>query len=121
MARILIAEDSNTDVKFMQSILDGKGHQLVLAADGEEAENKINSEKFDMIILDVVMPKKNGYQLCRWIKKEDKFRHMPVVMVTSKADESDRLWGKRQGADFYLTKPYEPAELLMAINKFIDR
>jgi DNA-binding response OmpR family regulator len=121
MARILIAEDSSTDVKFMESILAGKGHQLVLAVDGEEAEEKINNEKFDLVILDIVMPKKNGYQLCRWIKKEERFRHMPVVIVTSKKDESDRLWGKQQGADFYLTKPYEPAELLMAINKFIER
>jgi DNA-binding response OmpR family regulator len=121
MARILIAEDSNTDIKFMESILSDKGHTLVLARDGEEAEEKIRNEPFDMIILDVVMPKKNGYQLCRWIKKEEKLKHIPVVIVTSKKEESDRLWGKQQGADFYLTKPYEPAELIMAINKFIER
>ena len=119
MARILIAEDSNTDIKFMESILADKGHHIVLAKDGEEAEQKIKSEPFDMIILDVVMPKKNGFQLCRWIKKEDQLKHIPVIMVTSKKEESDRVWGKQQGADFYLTKPYEPSELLMAMSKFL--
>jgi twitching motility two-component system response regulator PilH len=121
MARILIADDSNTDIKFMESILADKGHNLVLARDGEEAEQKIQSQTFDIIILDVVMPKKNGFQICRWIKKDEKLKAIPVIMVTSKKEESDRLWGKQQGADFYLTKPYEPAELLMAINKFIER
>jgi twitching motility two-component system response regulator PilH len=121
MARILIAEDSTTDIKFMESILADKGHDLVLAKDGEEAEQKISGDKFDLIILDVVMPKKNSFQLCRWIKKDDKYKDIPVIMVTSKKEESDRLWGKQQGADCFLTKPYEPAELLMAIHKFLEK
>lgn len=121
MARILIAEDSTTDVKFIESILAGKGHELILAKDGGEAEEKIKSTPFDIIILDVVMPKKNGFQLCRWIKRDEKLKKTPVIMVTSKKEESDRLWGRQQGADFYLAKPYEPSELLYAVNKFLER
>lgn len=121
MANILIAEDSTTDLKFIESILTGKGHQLSVAKDGEEAERIIKSQSFDIIILDVVMPKKNGFQLCRWIKRDENLKSTPVIMVTSKSQEADKLWGKQQGADFYLTKPYEPTELLFAVNKFLNR
>ena len=121
MAKILIAEDSTTDMKFIESILTEKGHELILAMDGEEAELKIKSQPFDIIILDVVMPKKNGFQLCRWIKRDEKLKATPVIMVTSKNQESDKMWGRQQGADFYLTKPYEPTELLFAVNKFLNR
>ncbi len=120
MARILIAEDSNTDLKFLESILAGKGHDLVFAMDGEEAEQKISHAHFDIIILDVVMPKKDGFQLCRQIKKDEKLGKIPVIIVTSKKEESDKLWGKKQGADFYLTKPYEPTELLFAVDRCLD-
>ncbi|MGO9377667.1 MAG: response regulator transcription factor [Dissulfurispiraceae bacterium] len=121
MAKILIAEDSTTDLKFIESILLDKGHQISIAKDGEEAEKIIKSQSFDIIILDVVMPKKNGFQLCRLIKKDEKLKTTPVIMVTSKSQEADKLWGKQQGADFYLTKPYEPTELLFAVNKFLSR
>ena len=121
MAKIFIAEDSITDLKFIESILIDKGHQLSIAKDGEEAENIIKSQSFDIIILDVVMPKKNGFQLCRWIKKDEKLKATPVIMVTSKSQEADKLWGRQQGADFYLTKPYEPTELLFAVNKVLSR
>jgi len=121
MAKILIAEDSNTDMKFIESILIDKGHELVLAKDGEEAELRIKSQPFDIIILDVVMPKKNGFQLCRWIKKDEKLKKTPVIMVTSKNQEADKMWGRQQGADFYLIKPYEPTELLFAVNKALNR
>lgn len=121
MGKILIAEDSTTDLKFIESILTEKGHQLSIAKDGEEAEKLIKSQAFDIIILDVVMPKKNGFQLCRMIKRDEKLKATPVIMVTSKNQEADKLWGKQQGADFYLTKPYEPTELLFAVNKFLNR
>ncbi|HMK61548.1 MAG TPA: response regulator [Dissulfurispiraceae bacterium] len=121
MAKIFIAEDSATDLKFIESILSDKGHQISIAMDGEEAEKIIKSQQFDVIILDVVMPKKNGYQICRWIKRDAKLKDTPVIMVTSKNQEADKLWGKQQGADIYLTKPYEPNELLFAVNKFLSR
>ncbi len=121
MAKILIAEDSITDSKYIESILEGKGYELFFAKDGEEAEALINSENFDLILLDVVMPKKNGFQLCREIKKNDKTKHIPVVLVTSKKEEADKYWGKMQGADEYITKPFDPIDLLAVIKKWMKK
>lgn len=117
MAKILIAEDSITDSKYIESILEDKGYELIFAKDGEEAERLIQNEIFDLILLDVVMPKKNGFQLCRQIKKNEKTKHIPVVLITSKREESDIFWGKMQGADEYITKPFEPIDLLVVIRK----
>ncbi|GAB6183289.1 response regulator [Thermodesulfovibrio hydrogeniphilus] len=122
MAKILIAEDSITDAKYIESILRDAGYnELYFANDGEEAENLLKQENFDLIILDVVMPKKNGYQLCREIKKNEKMKDIPVILVTSKKEETDKMWGKMQGADEYVTKPYEPIDLLMAIKKCLKK
>jgi twitching motility two-component system response regulator PilH len=87
--------------------------------DGEAAEAKVKSEKIDLIILDVVMPKKNGFQVCRDIKSNDQYKNIPVIMVTSKDQESDKFWGMKQGADEYLIKPFKPEDLLKAVKKYI--
>ncbi len=122
MAKILIAEDSITDAKYIESILRDAGYNdLYFANDGEEAENLLRQEKFDLIILDVVMPKKSGYQLCREIKKNEKMKDIPVILVTSKKEETDKMWGKMQGADEYVTKPYEPIDLLVVIKKCLKK
>ncbi len=89
--------------------------------DGEEAEKSIENEMFDLIILDVVMPKKNGFQVCRTIKKNEKTKHIPVILVTSKREDADKFWGKQQGADEYVTKPFEPIDLLAAIKRCLKR
>ena len=87
--------------------------------DGEAAEEKVRSEKIDLIILDVIMPKKNGFQVCRDIKSNDLYKKIPVIMVTSKDQESDKFWGMKQGADEYLTKPFKPEDLVKAVKKYI--
>jgi len=119
MARILVAEDSVTDLEYVRNALKDTGHEIVTASDGEEAEKKVRSEKFDLIILDVIMPKKNGFQVCRDLKRDEQFKDIPVIMITSKSQESDRFWGMKQGANEYITKPYEPGELLSAVKKYI--
>ncbi len=119
MATILIAEDSQTDIQFIKSVLNETGHKLLVAMDGEETEKIVKSEPLDLIILDVVMPKKNGFQLCREFKKDEKTKNIPIIMLTSKSQESDRMWGTRQGADAYLTKPCKPMELLTTVKKFL--
>lgn len=121
MARILIAEDSPTDVQYIKSVLADTAHDISVAVDGEEAERMIMSEPFDLIILDVVMPKKNGFQLCREIKKDEKLKNIPVIMLTSKTQASDKLWAEKQGADEYLTKPCEPIDLLLAVKKLLNK
>jgi len=121
MSRILIAEDSPTDIQYIRSILADTGHDLSVAMDGEEAERMVKNEPFDLVILDVVMPKKNGFQICREIKKDERLKSIPVIMLTSKDQPSDKLWGEKQGADEYLTKPCEPIDLLLAVKKHLTR
>ena len=119
MAKILIADDSLAELQIFQQALSPTGHAIVTVMDGEAAEEKIRTEKIDLIILDVIMPKKNGFQVCRDIKNNDQFKNIPVIMVTSKVQESDKFWGMKQGADEYLTKPFKPEDLLKVVKKYI--
>ena len=119
MAKILIADDSVAELQIFQQTLQPTGHTIVTALDGEAAEEKIKTDKIDLIILDVIMPKKNGFQVCRDIKNNDLYKKIPVIMVTSKDQESDKFWGMKQGADEYLTKPFKPEDLLKAVKKYI--
>jgi twitching motility two-component system response regulator PilH len=119
MARILIAEDSETDLQFVKNALKDTGHSFIIARDGEEAEAKAKSEAPDLIILDVIMPKKNGFQVCRDLKRDDQYKLIPIVLVTSKSQDSDKFWGMKQGADEYITKPFEPKDILGIIKKLL--
>jgi twitching motility two-component system response regulator PilH len=119
MAKILIADDSLAELQIFQQALQPTGHNIVTVMDGEAVEAKLKTDKFDLIILDVIMPKKNGFQVCRDIKTNDKLKAIPVIMVTSKDQESDKFWGMKQGADEYLTKPFKPEDLLRAVKKYI--
>lgn len=119
MARILLADDSITDLKFVHFVLQNTGHELVTAMDGEDAEQKARAGKINLIILDVVMPKKNGFQVCRSLKRDPGCKDIPIILLTSKNQESDKYWGEKQGADFYLTKPCQPEDLLAAVNRFL--
>jgi twitching motility two-component system response regulator PilH len=121
MAKILIVDDSPTDVQYLKSVLQPLGHSLAVAVDGEEGERMIKAEPYDLAILDVVMPKKNGFQLCRDIKKDETLKHIPVLILTSKDQDSDKLWGEKQGADFYLKKSGDAMDLLVAIKKLLGR
>lgn len=121
MARILVAEDSITDLQYIKESLKDTGHEIITAMDGEEAEQKARSENIDLIILDIVMPKKNGFQVCRSLKKDEQFKHIPIIMTTSKTQESDKFWGLKQGADEYLTKPFEPIDILLAVKKHLSK
>jgi len=103
----------------MAEILKATGHELILAASGEEAETLVRNQSIDLIVLDVVMPGKNGFQVCRDLKKTDDLRAIPIIMTTSKSTDSDRFWGKRQGADEYLVKPVQPGDILLAVKKYL--
>lgn len=119
MARILVVDDSMTASKYVERVLAAQGHSLAFATDGEEAESKLINELFDLLILDVVMPKKNGFQLCRELKSNDRYKGIPIIMLTTKSMDADKFWGIRQGADEYLTKPFRPEDLLGAVNKYV--
>lgn len=115
MARILIAEDSETELAFLQEILSSTPHEIITTRDGLQAEAAAREGSFDLIILDVIMPGKNGFQVCRTLKTDPVLKATPIILLTSKSEASDKFWGKKQGADAYITKPYEPMELLVEI------
>jgi twitching motility two-component system response regulator PilH len=117
MSKILVVDDSPTARALMVDTLAGQGHHILTAVDGDDALQKANTERPDVILLDVVMPGKNGFQVCRQLKGEATTKGIKIILVTSKNQQSDRFWGLKQGADAYLTKPFETAELLVTIAK----
>jgi CheY-like chemotaxis protein len=118
MAKVMVVDDAQADLKMMESILQSAGHQVLSYPDGARLEERLASEQPDVLLLDIVMPNRNGYEILRAIKKDERTRRTPVVLVTSKGQESDRLWGKRQGADEYVTKPFTAEQLLTVVRRF---
>jgi twitching motility two-component system response regulator PilH len=120
MAKILIAEDSPTAIEMLKRALAPLGHSIETAADGDEAQRKLSAERPDLLILDVIMPKLNGFQLCRSIRANPTLKDLPIIIVTSMDRESDRYWGLKQGADEYLVKPVDPAVLVAKVRGFLQ-
>lgn len=113
--KILVADDSPTDRQFLLESLSKLGYQVVLAESGEQAIAKARSELPDLVIMDVVMPGTNGFQATRQIARDEATKHIPVIMCTSKSQETDRIWGMRQGAKDYVVKPVNVKELASKI------
>ncbi|MDQ5877996.1 MAG: twitching motility two-component system response regulator PilH [Pseudomonadota bacterium] len=113
--KILVVDDSPTERHFMVDLLTKNGFQVVTAESGEEGVVKAKAEKPDLIIMDVVMPGLNGYQATRTITRDEDTKNIPVLMCTTKGQETDKIWGLRQGAQDYLVKPVNPEELLAKI------
>jgi twitching motility two-component system response regulator PilH len=113
--KILVVDDSPTDRQYMLETLAKKGYQVVTAENGEDAIVKAKAELPDLILMDVVMPGLNGYQATRQITRDDATKHIPVIMCTSKGADTDKIWGMRQGANDYLVKPVDAAQLLAKI------
>jgi twitching motility two-component system response regulator PilH len=117
MARILIVDDSPTETYKFREILERHGHQVIEAANGADGVAVARQEKPDVVLMDVVMPGLNGFQATRQLTKGPDTAHIPVIIVTTKDQETDRVWGKRQGARDYLTKPVDEAVLLDVIHR----
>jgi twitching motility two-component system response regulator PilH len=113
--KILIVDDSPTDRQFFLETLSKQGYQCVTATTGDEAIAKAKSEMPDLILMDIVMPGTNGFQATRAITRDAATKHIPVIVCTSKNQETDRVWGMRQGAKDYLVKPIDAKELLAKI------
>lgn len=113
--KILVVDDSPTALRLTRNALAGKGFEILTAVDGEEALVVATKELPNLVLLDVILPKKNGFQVCRQLKTAAETREIKVVLVTSRAQDSDRFWGLRQGADGYLTKPFREEDLLAAV------
>ncbi len=113
--KILIVDDSPTERYFLTDILVKNGFSVSTAENGEEALVKIKADKPQLILMDVVMPGQNGFQITRAISRDPETQDVPVIICTSKNQETDRIWGLRQGARDYLVKPIDPQELLAKI------
>jgi twitching motility two-component system response regulator PilH len=116
--KILVVDDSKTELYHLSDILGKRGYTVRTAENGEEAMRRLNEEKPDLILMDVVMPGQNGFQLTRSITRDPRFADVPVIMCTSKNQETDRVWGLRQGARDYIVKPVNADELLSKIKAF---
>jgi twitching motility two-component system response regulator PilH len=119
LRKILIVDDSPAEVKLMQSVLGKAGYESVAINDPMRIEQTIEVERPQLILLDVVMPQRNGFQACRELKGNSEYSRIPVVMVSSKNMESDRFWAKQQGADDYVSKPFTSEELLGVVQRFV--
>jgi len=118
-ATILVADDSSTETLLIKAPLEKQGYKLLTAENGEEALEKAVKERPNLILLDVVMPKMNGFQVCRKLKNIKETKDIKIILITSKSQESDRFWGMKQGADEYITKPFEDDELLKSVAKLL--
>ncbi len=116
MARVLIVDDSPTETHRMTRILDKHGYEVITADSGEDGVAKAKETLPDVVLMDIVMPGLNGFQATRQLSKNASTSHIPVIIVTTKDQETDRLWGQRQGAKGYLTKPIEDSALLDTIS-----
>ena len=112
---ILLVDDSKTELFHLSDMLTKRGFTVRTAENGDEAMRKLAEGKPDLILMDVVMPGTNGYQLTRAITRDPRYADVPVIMCTSKNQETDRVWGLRQGARDYVVKPVDPEELMAKI------
>jgi twitching motility two-component system response regulator PilH len=119
MARILVVDDSPTDIHQFVNLLSKHGHQVMTAASGGDGVNLAGLEQPDVILMDVVMPGMNGFQATRQITRAEHTRHIPVIIVSTKMQDADRVWGERQGARAYLTKPIDERTLIGAVNRVL--
>lgn len=113
--KILLVDDSKTELHHLSDLLGKRGFEVRTAENGEDAMKRLGEETPDLILMDVVMPGQNGFQLTRAITRDPRFSKVPVIMCTSKNQETDRVWGLRQGASDYVVKPVDPNDLLAKI------
>lgn len=119
MSRILVVDDSSTYRQMISELLADKGHEIAMAVNGADGLEKIASFRPDLVVLDVVMPEMNGYDVCRNLRRDPATEDLPVLMCSSKDEASDLYWGKKQGASAYLVKPFDTVELLETIEQLL--
>jgi twitching motility two-component system response regulator PilH len=116
---ILIADDSPTEMMLFVKALERRGYQTISAVNGEEAVEIARSEQPSLVVCDVIMPKKNGFQVARQLKNADDTRDIKILLISSKNQDSDRFWGLKQGADEYLAKPFDDQTLVNTIERLL--
>lgn len=117
--KVLVVDDSWTDLTLIATPLRESGYDVITAVDGEEALEKVIQEHPQCVLLDVILPKQNGFQLCRRLKQMEQSRNIPIILVSGKNTPLDKRWGLQQGADLYLAKPFSADELLASVRSLI--
>jgi len=121
VSKILLVEDDEDIVRTIEYVLSKKGYQCIVALDGMDGFQKAKTENPDLILLDLMLPKMNGYKISRLLKFDEKYKKIPIIMLTAKAQESDKKLGFETGADEYVTKPFEIDKLVEIIEKYLKR
>ncbi|HLP91550.1 MAG TPA: response regulator [Nostocaceae cyanobacterium] len=119
MSKVLVVDDLPTELELICRTLQNVGLEVIRANDGEEAIGRINEEDADLIILDVVMPRMNGFEVIRELRESEKTKNIPIILCTQKDTEIDKTWGMELGADAYLTKPFDPQQLVNTVKRFL--
>lgn len=118
--KILITEDSPTVLEILKSVLEEEGYEVIAATDGQQALNLAKTDKPDLIVLDLMLPKIDGYKVCRMLKFDEKYKNIPIIMLTARTKESDENLGKEVGADAYIRKPFQPEVIIDQITKLLN-
>jgi len=121
MAKILVVDDEINLIELVQTRLEANGYEVITANDGEEGLEKAKNEKPNLILLDVMMPKMDGYKACSLLKSDEQYRNIPIILFTGKAQKDFEDVGKKAGADAFMTKPFDPPELLAKIEELIKK
>lgn len=119
MSKILVVDDISTEQEIICRILQNAGLEIIRASDGDEALVRIQEEKPDLIVLDVVMPRMNGFEVIRELRESQKTKNLPIVFCTQKNTEIDKTWGMELGADAYLTKPLDPKQFIEVVLRLL--
>lgn len=119
LKKILVIDDERDLVETITFRLEAAGYKVITAGDGQEGLDKAREMKPDLILLDIMMPKMDGYQVCRFLKFDEEYKDIPIIMLTARGQESDKNTGKNVGADDYVTKPFDGGELLLKIKKLV--
>ena len=119
MGTVLVVEDSRTQREMISEMLKKSGLSVIVAGDGVEALEQIQGHHPDLVVLDIIMPRMNGYEVCRRLKGDSKTEKLAVVMCSAKNEEFDRYWGIKQGADAYISKPFHPQELVGTVKQLL--
>ena len=118
--KVLIVDDEKDIVETLKFILESEGLTCMVAYDGEEALNLAKTQNPDLIVLDVMLPKINGYKVCRLLKFDSKYKHIPILMVTARTQEEDKIIGEETGANEYVTKPFDIETITKLVKKYLD-
>jgi two-component system alkaline phosphatase synthesis response regulator PhoP len=119
--KILVVDDEVDLVKTIQFALEAEGYQVLVSYNGEDALNQSRKENPDLILLDLMLPKLDGYKVCRLLKFDEQYKHIPIVMLTAKTQQKDRLLGMETGADEYITKPFDMEKLTEKIKAYLSK